>query len=43
VNLDRVKELHPGDIGEHAVVLRDGRKLATTRGHREVEQALRFG
>ncbi len=43
VNLDRVKELQPGFKGEHVVVLRDGRKLAMTRGLREVEQALRFG
>ena len=42
VNLDRVKELQPGFKGEHVVVLRDGRKLAMTRGLREVEQALRF-
>jgi two-component system LytT family response regulator len=43
VNLDRVRELQPGFKGEHVVVLRDGRKLAMTRGLREVEQALRFG
>jgi len=43
VNLDRVKELQPGFKGEHVIVLRDGRKLAMTRGLREVEQALRFG
>lgn len=42
LNLDRVKELQPGFKGEHVVVLRDGRKLAMTRGLREVEQALRF-
>ena len=42
VNLDRVKELQPGFKGEHVIVLRDGRKLAMTRGLREVEQALRF-
>ena len=43
VNLDRVKELQPLFKGEHLVVLRNGRKLAMTRGLREVEQALRFG
>ena len=43
VNLDRVKELQPIFKGEHVVVLRNGRKLAMTRGLREVEQALRFG
>ncbi len=28
--------------GEHVVVLRNGRKLAMTRGLREVENALKF-
>ena len=43
VNLDRVKELQPLFKGEHVVVLRNGRRLAMTRGLREVEQALRVG
>ena len=43
VNLDRIKELQPAYKGEHVVVLHNGRRLAMTRGLREVEQALRFG
>jgi two-component system LytT family response regulator len=42
VNLDRVKELQPMFKGEHVIVLQNGRRLAMTRGLREVEQALRF-
>lgn len=43
VNLDRVKELQPMFKGEHIIVLQDGKRLAMTRGLREVEQALEFG
>ncbi len=43
VNLDRVKELQPMFKGEHVLVLHTGKRLAMTRGLREVEQALRFG
>lgn len=43
VNLDRVKELQPMFKGEHIIVLQNGKRLAMTRGLREVEQALRFG
>lgn len=42
VNLTRVKELHPMAKGEHVVVLHSGRRLAMTRGVRDVERALRF-
>ncbi len=42
VNLARVKELHPMFKGEHLLVLHGGRRLAMTRGLREIEQALRF-
>ncbi len=43
VNLNHVKELQPMFKGDHAVVLHSGRKVAMTRGIREVEKALRFG
>lgn len=43
VNLDRVRELRSMFKGEHLIVLHDGKRLAMTRGLREVEQALRFG
>lgn len=43
VNLDRVKELQALGAGEHVVILHDGRKLAMTRGLREVEEKLKFG
>lgn len=43
VNLDRVKELQSLGAGEHVVILHDGRKLAMTRGLREVEEKLKFG
>ena len=43
VNLDRVKELQPMFKGEYVIVLHNGKRLAMTRGLREVEQALRFG
>jgi two-component system LytT family response regulator len=43
VNLDRVKELQPMFKGEHVVVLYNGKRLAMTRGLRDVERALRFG
>lgn len=43
VNLDRVKELQPMFKGEHIIVLQNGKRLAMTRGLREVEQALKFG
>lgn len=42
VNLDSIQELQPMFKGEHVVVLRTGRKLAMTRGLREVENALKF-
>jgi two-component system LytT family response regulator len=42
VNLDRIKELQPMFKGEHVIVLHTGKRLAMTRGLREVEQALRF-
>ena len=42
VNLDRVKELHPMFKGDHLVVLLSGKRLAMTRGLREVERALKF-
>ncbi len=42
VNLDRVKELQPMFKGEHIIVLQNGKRLAMTRGLREVEQALKF-
>lgn len=42
VNLDRVKELQPMFKGEHVIVLQNGKRLAMTRGLREVEQALKF-
>ena len=43
VNLDRVKELQPMFKGEYTIVLHNNRRLAMTRGLREVEQALKFG
>lgn len=43
VNLDRVKELQPMFKGEHVIVLQNGKRLAMTRGLRDVERALRFG
>ena len=43
VNLNHVKELQPMFKGDHAVILQSGRKVAMTRGIREVEKALRFG
>lgn len=43
VNLDHVKELQPMFKGEHVIVLQNGKRLAMTRGLREVERALRFG
>jgi two-component system LytT family response regulator len=43
VNLDRVKELQPMFKGEHVIVLHNGKRLAMTRGLRDVERALRFG
>lgn len=43
VNLDRVKELQPMFKGEYVIVLLNGKRLAMTRGLREVEQALKFG
>jgi two-component system, LytTR family, response regulator len=42
VNLDCVKELQPMFKGEHIIVLQNGKRLAMTRGLREVEQALKF-
>ena len=42
VNLDRVKELQPMFKGEHIIVLHNGKRLAMTRGLRDVERALRF-
>lgn len=43
VNLDQVKELQPMFKGEHVIVLHNGKRLAMTRGLRDVERALRFG
>ena len=43
VNLDRVKELQPMFKGEHVIVLHNGKRLAMTRGLRDVERELRFG
>lgn len=43
VNLDCVKELQPMFKGEHVIVLHNGKRLAMTRGLRDVERALRFG
>lgn len=43
VNLDCVKELQPMFKGEHIIVLQNGKRLAMTRGLRDVERALRFG
>ena len=43
VNLDRVTELQPMFKGEHVIVLYNGKRLAMTRGLRDVERALRFG
>ena len=40
VNLDRVKSVKPATRGEHAVLLKNGRELALTRGVREVQQRL---
>lgn len=42
VNLDRIQELQPMFRGEHVVLLRNGLKLAMTRGLREVEKVLKF-
>lgn len=42
VNLNSIRELQPMFKGEHVIVLHDGRKLAMTRGLREVESALKF-
>jgi two-component system LytT family response regulator len=42
VNLDSIRELQPMFKGEHVVLLRNGRRLAMTRGLREVENALKF-
>ena len=35
VNIERVKELHPWFRGDHVVILRDGTRLALSRGYRE--------
>ena len=43
VNVNHIKELQPMFKGDHTVILHSGRKLAMTRGLREVEKALRFG
>ncbi len=43
VQLDRIRELQSVAPGEHVVLLHDGRKLAMTRGLREVEEKLKFG
>lgn len=42
VNLDHIKEFQPMFKGEHVIVLHNGKRLAMTRGLREVEQALKF-
>ena len=42
VNLDRIQELQPMFKGEHVVLLRNGLKLAMTRGLRDVENVLKF-
>jgi two-component system LytT family response regulator len=42
VNADQIKELQPLFKGEHAVVLRNGKQLTTTRGLRELQEALKF-
>jgi two-component system LytT family response regulator len=43
VQLDRIRELQSLAPGEHVAILTDGRKLAMTRGQREVEERLKFG
>lgn len=42
VNLDHIKELQPMFKGEHVIILHNGKRIAMTRGLREVEQALKF-
>lgn len=42
VNLDSILELQPMFKGEHIVLLRNGLKLAMTRGLRDVENVLKF-
>ena len=39
VNFDRIEELRSSLNGEHAVVLRDGRRLTLSRGYRDALQA----
>ena len=42
VNLDAIKELQPLFQGQYTVVLQNGKRLAMSRGLREVEKALNF-
>lgn len=42
VNLDRVSHVEPAFNDEHIVVLRDGTRLALTRGLRDLRERLRF-
>lgn len=42
VNADQITELQPLFKGEHAVVLRNGKKLTMTRGVRELQEILKF-
>jgi two-component system LytT family response regulator len=40
VNVDRIKELLPSFHGEYTIVLRDGTRLQSSRGHSERLHAL---
>jgi two-component system, LytTR family, response regulator len=44
VNLRKIKELEPCDNGEHIVVLKDGKKLTSSRGYSgRLQQVIRRG
>jgi two-component system LytT family response regulator len=42
VNLDCVRELQPAGKNEHVIILTHGKRVAMTRGLREVEQAIKY-
>jgi two-component system LytT family response regulator len=39
VNVDRIQELRPSSNGEYVVIMRSGRRLTLSRGHREALRA----
>ncbi len=42
VNLDRIKEVQPLFQGEHVAILKDGVRIAMTRGLRELQERMKF-